>query len=44
MLELLDGPLCEHDPGEDRVDEEDEGVGYAGCDRVAAFSAGGADH
>jgi hypothetical protein len=37
--ELLHGPVGEHDPRDDRVDEEDEGVCDTGCDTVAAFSS-----
>ena len=40
--QLLHGPVGEHDPRDDRVDEEDERVGDAGCDAVAALSSAGA--
>lgn len=40
--ELLHGPVREHDPRDDRVDEQNEGVCNAGRDAVAALSAAGA--
>jgi hypothetical protein len=33
--ELLHGPVREHDPGDDRVDEEDERVGDTGGDAMS---------
>jgi hypothetical protein len=36
MRQLLHGPVGEHDPGHDRVEEEDERVGDTGRDAVAA--------
>jgi hypothetical protein len=39
MLQLLDSPWCEHNPGEGGVDEKDEGVGDSSSDTVATFSA-----
>jgi hypothetical protein len=40
--QLLHGPVGEHDPRDDRVDEENEGVCDTGCDAVAAFPSTGA--
>lgn len=42
-LQLLDGPGGEHQPGQHRVDEQDEGVGDPGRDAVVALAAGRAD-
>lgn len=40
--QLLHGPVGEHDPRDDRVDEQNEGVCDTGCDAVAAFPSTGA--
>jgi hypothetical protein len=42
VLQFPDGPGGEEDPGEQGVEEQDQGVGDAGCDAVAAVAAGGA--
>lgn len=39
FLQLLDGPIGEHDPGQQRVEEEDDGVGNACGHAVVAFAA-----
>jgi len=41
-LQFLDGPVGEQEPGEEGVEEQDDGVGDAGCDAVIAFAAGAA--
>lgn len=42
LRQLLHGPVGEHDPRDDRIDEKNERVGDTGCDAVAAFSSAGA--
>jgi hypothetical protein len=32
VLQLVDSPRCEHDPSQDGVDEEEEGIGNTGGD------------
>lgn len=44
LLELLDSPRREHYPCDDRVNEEQERVCDTGCDTIAAFATGAADH
>lgn len=39
VLQLLDGPVGEHEPGDDGVDEEDERVGDSGRDAVVTLAA-----
>lgn len=36
MRQLLHGPVREHDPGHDGVEEEDEGVGDTGSNTVVS--------
>lgn len=43
MLEFLDGPVGEHDPGQERVEQQDDGVGDTGGHTVVAFSSSAAD-
>jgi hypothetical protein len=38
-LQFVHGPGSEEDPGEEGVEEEEEGVGDAGGDGVVAFAA-----
>lgn len=43
MLEFLDSPVGEHDPGQERVEQQDDGVGDTGGHAVVAFSSSTAD-
>jgi len=43
MLQLFDRPWCEHDPRQNRVDEEDEGVCDSGGDTIPALPTSTAD-
>ena len=43
MFELLDGPVGQHDPGEDGVEEQYDGVDDTGRHAIVAFSARTAD-
>lgn len=44
FLKFLDSPRREHYPCDDRVNEKEERVCDTGCDTIAAFAAGAADH
>jgi len=43
VLEFLDGPVGEHDPGQERVEEQDDGVGDTGGHAVVALAGSAAD-
>ena len=43
VLKLLHGPVGEHYPGKERIDEENESIGYASSHAVVAFATGAAD-
>lgn len=43
ILKLLHGPVRKHYPGEERIDEKHESIGYAGSHAVVAFATGAAD-
>lgn len=34
VLQLVDSPWCEHNPGQDGVEEEDEGIGNTSGDTI----------
>jgi hypothetical protein len=44
FLKFLNSPRREHYPCDDRVNEKEERVCDTGCDTIAAFAAGAADH
>jgi len=43
VLEFLDGPVGEHDPGQQRIEQEDDGVGDTCSHAIVAFSSSTAD-